>query len=88
MKVLSAAPDAAVLVDEAYYDFYGQTMTDMSVAFPTCSCLRTFSKAYGLAGVRIGVLAGPARSYGGAAAHAFAIQCEYICAGVPADRFV
>ena len=60
MKVLNAAPDAAVLVDEAYYDFYGQTMMDTVGKLPNLFVLRTFSKAYGLAGVRIGVLAGHA----------------------------
>ncbi len=58
MSVLNAAPDAAVLVDEAYYDFYGQTMMDTVGKIPNLFVLRTFSKAYGLAGVRIGVLAG------------------------------
>jgi histidinol-phosphate aminotransferase len=60
VNVLRAAPDAAVLVDEAYYDFYGQTVADMIGRVPNLFLLRTFSKAYGLAGVRIGVLAGPA----------------------------
>jgi histidinol-phosphate aminotransferase len=59
MKIFSAAPDAAVLVDEAYYDFYGQTVVDMVGRVPNLFVLRTFSKAYGLAGVRLGVLAGP-----------------------------
>ncbi len=58
--MLRAAPDAAVLVDEAYYDFYGQTVADMIGRVPNLFLLRTFSKAYGLAGVRIGVLAGAA----------------------------
>jgi len=58
MKILNAAPDAAVLVDEAYYEFYGQTMMDTVGKIPNLFVLRTFSKAYGLAGVRIGVLAG------------------------------
>jgi histidinol-phosphate aminotransferase len=60
MKILNAAPDAAVLVDEAYFDFYGQTMMDVVGKVPNLFVLRTFSKAYGLAGVRIGVLAGAA----------------------------
>jgi len=59
LKVLGAAPDAAVLVDEAYYDFYGQTVVDMVGRVPNLFVLRTFSKAYGLAGVRLGVLEGP-----------------------------
>ena len=58
MSVLNAAPDAAVLVDEAYYEFYGQSIMDTVGKVPNLFVLRTFSKAYGLAGVRIGVLAG------------------------------
>lgn len=58
LRVLQAAPDAAVLVDEAYFDFYGQTMMDQIGRIPNLFVARTFSKAYGLAGMRIGVLAG------------------------------
>src|SRR5258708_7966752 len=60
LKVLEAAPDAAVLVDEAYFDFYGQTMMDQIGEIPNLFIARTFSKAYGLAGLRLGVLAGDA----------------------------
>src|SRR4029077_18926887 len=28
MQIIEAAPDAAILLDEAYFDFYGQTMLD------------------------------------------------------------
>ena len=58
MRVLEAAPEAAVLVDEAYFDFYGQTMMDQVGKIPNLFGARTFSKAYGLAGVRLGVMAG------------------------------
>ena len=60
LRVIEAAPDAAVLVDEAYFDFHGKTMMDLIGKVPNLFIARTFSKAYGLAGVRIGVLAGPA----------------------------
>jgi histidinol-phosphate aminotransferase len=60
LKVLAAAPDAAVLLDEAYFDFCGQTMMDQVGKIPNLFVARTFSKAYGLAGVRLGVLAGDA----------------------------
>jgi len=58
MQVIKAAPDAAVLVDEAYYEFYGQTMMNAVGTLPNLFIARTFSKAYGLAGMRLGVLVG------------------------------
>ena len=57
-KVLQAAPSAAVLIDEAYFDFYGKTLMDQVGRIPNLFVARTFSKAYGLAGMRLGVLAG------------------------------
>ena len=58
LKVLQAGPDAAVLLDEAYFDFYGETLMDQIGKIPNLFIARTFSKAYGLAGIRLGVLAG------------------------------
>ncbi len=60
LRIAAAAPNAALLVDEAYFDFYGQTVMDAVAATPNLFVARTFSKAYGLAGLRIGVLVGPA----------------------------
>ena len=60
LRILSAAPDVAVLVDEAYFDFYGESMMAEVANFPNLFVARTFSKAYGLAGLRIGVLVGSA----------------------------
>lgn len=59
-RVLRAAPDAAVLVDEAYFEFYGQSVLSASRKFRNLFVARTFSKAYGLAGLRIGMLVGDA----------------------------
>jgi histidinol-phosphate aminotransferase len=58
LQVCAAAPDAAVLVDEAYYDFHGTTMLGELASTPNLFVARTFSKAYGLAGLRLGILAG------------------------------
>src|SRR6185437_3534716 len=58
MEVVQAAPDAAILLDEAYFDFYGQTLLDQIGKLPNLFIARTFSKAYGLAGMRLGVLIG------------------------------
>src|SRR5580765_2141841 len=58
MQVIESAPDAAILLDEAYYDFYGQTLIDQIGKLPNLFIARTFSKAYGLAGLRLGVMIG------------------------------
>lgn len=60
MTIARSAPDAAVLVDEAYFEFCGQTVIAERNEFPNVFVARTFSKAYGLAGLRIGMLAGEA----------------------------
>ena len=58
LRIIEAAPDAAILLDEAYYDFYGHTLIDQIGKLPNLFVARTFSKAYGLAGMRLGALAG------------------------------
>lgn len=60
LRILEAAPQAAVLLDEAYFDFCGVTLLDQIGIIPNLFVARTFSKAYGLAGMRLGVLAGAA----------------------------
>jgi histidinol-phosphate aminotransferase len=59
IEIASRAPHAVVLVDEAYFHFHGETMIDLVGAVPNLIVARTFSKAYGLAGLRLGLLAGP-----------------------------
>jgi histidinol-phosphate aminotransferase len=50
--------DAVVFVDEAYAEFSGTTFLPELESFPNVIIGRTFSKAYGLAGLRIGCLVG------------------------------
>ncbi|EMY32223.1 aminotransferase, partial [Arthrobacter crystallopoietes BAB-32] len=52
-------PRVLVVLDEAYREFTLPTddNTDLLAAFPNLAILRTFSKAYGLAGLRVGYLA-------------------------------
>ena len=59
-SVASAAPDALVFLDEAYADFAGSSMLDDAVsgAIPNLIVGRTFAKAFGLAGLRVGALIG------------------------------
>ena len=59
LKIAAAAPNAVILVDEAYFHFYGKTVLDLAGKLPNLIVARTFSKAYGLASLRIGLLAGP-----------------------------
>ena len=59
IQIVEAAPHAAVLIDEAYFHFFGETVADLIGKYPNLLIARTFSKAYGLAGLRLGVLAGP-----------------------------
>ncbi|HET7218270.1 MAG TPA: histidinol-phosphate transaminase [Vicinamibacterales bacterium] len=61
-RVRSASPDTVILIDEAYHDY----VTDPSYASaiplamktPNVFVARTFSKAYGMAGLRIGYAIG------------------------------
>ena len=57
-QIASDAPSAAVLVDEAYFEFCGQTALGLLKEHPNVFVARTFSKAYGLAGLRLGALIG------------------------------
>lgn len=52
------ATDALVLVDEAYFEFSRHTMRPHMERHPNLVILRTFSKAFSLAGMRVGYLLG------------------------------
>ena len=61
---MDAVPaDVLVALDEAYIEYNRATDTPLGTelvgTYPNLVCLRTFSKAYGLAGVRIGYAFGP-----------------------------
>jgi histidinol-phosphate aminotransferase len=60
LAICSAAPQAVVMVDEAYYHFFGETLFADVGKVPNLLVARTFSKAYGLANLRIGLLVGSA----------------------------
>jgi histidinol-phosphate aminotransferase len=59
LEIAARAPHAVLLVDEAYFHFHGETVIDLIGKIPNLMLARTFSKAYGLAGLRLGLLAGP-----------------------------
>ena len=59
-NVLIQIAQAALLVDEAYFEFHGKTLIEHTRQIENLFVARTFSKAYGLAGLRIGIFAGEA----------------------------
>jgi len=63
-RIVESAPEAAVLIDEAYFEFCGETLIGDLARYPNLFVARTFSKAYGLAGLRLGVLTGDAEQIG------------------------
>lgn len=60
LAIAAAAPQAVLMVDEAYYHFDGASVMNDLGTLPNVIVARTFSKAYGLASLRIGMLAGNA----------------------------
>ena len=55
-RILNAAPNAAVLIDEAYFEFCGITALGLLHRYPNLFVSRTFSKVYGMAAMRMGCL--------------------------------
>ncbi len=56
LAIAAAAPQAVLMVDEAYFHFFGDTVLSDIASVPNLIVARTFSKAYGLASLRIGAL--------------------------------
>ena len=48
--------DCALLLDEAYVEFFGKSAVNLVKKYPNLIVARTFSKAYGLAGARVGYM--------------------------------
>jgi histidinol-phosphate aminotransferase len=55
-KILEAATDTAVVIDEAYAEFSGVTVIPWIREYPHLFIARTFSKAAGLAALRLGAV--------------------------------
>ncbi len=61
LRRLSAAlPGVLLLVDLAYVEFADEDLTAVVAALPNAVAFRTLSKAWGLAGLRVGYAVGPA----------------------------
>jgi len=57
IRLLEHAPNTLVMLDETYTHFLGESCLDLLDKYNNLIVLRSFSKAYGLAGLRIGVTA-------------------------------
>jgi histidinol-phosphate aminotransferase len=61
-KINSQSPDTTILVDEAYFDYVTnpdhETFIPLAVQNPRVIVARTFSKAFGMAGLRVGYAVG------------------------------
>lgn len=55
-RIAGRASSAAILLDEAYYEFCGVTALPLLARFPNLFVSRTFSKAHGMAALRLGCL--------------------------------
>ena len=63
-RVRRISPDTVILIDEAYHEYVTdpnyQTAIPLALSTPNVFVARTFSKAYGMAGMRIGYAIGEA----------------------------
>lgn len=57
-RIIQRAADfnALVIIDEAYYQFCGNTFIDLSQKYDNVAVLRTFSKLFAMAALRLGVI--------------------------------
>jgi histidinol-phosphate aminotransferase len=60
VAAIVARAHGLVLIDEAYTDFAGDNLATLAMESGRAVALRTFSKVYGLAGLRVGFAIGPA----------------------------
>lgn len=63
-RILARSAQAAVMIDEAYYEFSGVTALPLLTRYPNLFVSRTFSKVYGMAGMRLGCLFSQAANIG------------------------
>ena len=60
VRSVASSTEGLVIVDEAYVEFGGETAQPLIAEYPNVAVVRTFSKAFALAGARIGyVLTSP-----------------------------
>jgi histidinol-phosphate aminotransferase len=58
-RLSAEVPQALLIVDLAYVEFADEDLTEVVLGLPNAVAVRTFSKAWGLAGLRVGYALGP-----------------------------
>ncbi|MEW6619497.1 MAG: histidinol-phosphate transaminase [bacterium] len=56
LEIIDESPTSLIIIDEAYFEFSKETFISLINIYPQVIIVRTFSKAFGLAGLRIGYL--------------------------------
>src|SRR5436309_9984224 len=91
-EVRKSSPATAILIDEAYYDYITDssytTLIPLALQTPNVVVARTFSKAYGMAGVRVGYGIGDAATIKKMAAYrmAYKVNTFGVAEAVPARK--
>jgi histidinol-phosphate aminotransferase len=87
-QILKAASHTAVVLDEAYADFSGLTGVPWIRRYPNLFIAKTFSKAAGLAGLRLGAVIAQSESLGllRRAMPPFPVNAAALAAGVAAVK--
>ncbi len=83
LKIAEAAPDAAVLIDEAYFEFCGDTLLPDLPSHPNLFVARTLSKALRTSRPAPGCLDWHCRADRLYKEAQRALQCEFRCDGLP-----
>jgi histidinol-phosphate aminotransferase len=86
IEILKKAPDSIVLLDETYHHFLQETCTDLIADFDNLIVTQSFSKAHGLAGLRLGFVASDERNIAeiGKVNPPFAVNSIAVIAGLAA----
>lgn len=87
LRSIIETTDAVVFLDEAYVEFADRSMADLVKEYDNLVVGRTMSKAFGLAGVRLGYALAPewiAEAYRKAAPPFFGVTTPAVAAGIAA----
>ena len=89
LEDIATAFDGLVVIDEAYAEFAGYTAVRWTRRIDNLAVVRTFSKSFGLAGLRLGYLVGGGRlaeAYNRAVRYPYPVSSLAIEAGIEALR--
>ena len=83
-RVLQDSPATTILIDEAYHEYVDDpsyaSALPLAIENPRVVIARTFSKVYGLAGMRVGYALGDPRTIAAIAAHTLSVGLNNLAA--------